>query len=371
MVLEPQDLLEKLEFDKLLELLKRECFGALGQEAVRLIRFDTQLEPIQRKLSEVETFKRILESPDQFPIYAYENVSQDLRMLEVEGYVLPEEGLQRLNVQLLMVKAIFVFFSPERQQVYPALYQLIRPIEFDETLQAAIDRVIDEEGQIRPDASPELAKIRRGIQSKQREMEKVFRGMIQEYRNRGWLTDNVESFRNGRRVLSVPAEHKRKIRGIIHDESASGKTAFIEPEPVIDINNDIFDLHAEEKREIYRILRELSAQLRPFVPLLRQYQALIVQFDLIQAKAQLALRMRAVKPRLVDGPNLGIQMGYHPLLLLKNQDLGRETVPFDLELKGQNRILVLSGPNAGGKSVTMKAVGLLQLMIQAGMLVPA
>ena len=370
MVLEPQDLLEKLEFDKLLEILQKECFGLQGKEAVRLIRFEIKKAQIDRKLSEVEEFKRIFESTEQFPFSAYENVSKDLRMLEVEGFVLPEEGLQRLNVQLLMVKAFFGFFKPEQQELYPTLYDILRPIDFDEGLQTAIDKVIDEEGQIRPDASPELGKIRRGILSKQREMEKVFRSMIQEYRNRGWLTDNVESFRNGRRVLSVPAEHKRKIRGIIHDESASGKTAFIEPEAVIDINNDIFDLYAAEKREIYKILKDLSAQLRPFVPHLRQYQALIVQLDVVQAKARLAIQMRAVKPRLVNGPHLGVQMGYHPLLLLKNKELKRETVPFDLELKGKNRILVLSGPNAGGKSVTMKAVGLLQLMLQSGMLVP-
>lgn len=370
MILEPRDLLENLEFDKVTELLQKECYGTLGREAARLMGFETELELIQRKLTEVEEFKRSIAENDKFPIHTYENVSKDLRMLEVEGFVLPVESLQRLNVQLLLVRDIFKFFNSDRKQTYPVLYDIIRPIQFDEDLSKAIEQVIDENGEIRPDASPELAKIRKGIISKQREMEKVFRSMIQNYRSKGWLTDNVESFRNGRRVLSVPAEHKRKIRGIIHDESSSGKTAFIEPEAVIDINNDIFDLYNEEKREIYRILKELSAQLRPYVPVLRQYQSCIVRFDLIQAKARIAVRMGAVKPRMVDGPHLGIQMGFHPLLLLKNRELDRETIPFDLSLFGPNRILVLSGPNAGGKSVTMKAVGLLQLMVQSGMLVP-
>lgn len=202
-------------------------------------------------------------------------------------------------------------------------------------------------------------------------MERVFKGQIEKMRKKGWLTDNVESFRNGRRVLSVPSEHKRKIRGIIHDESATGRTAFIEPEAVIEINNDIFDLQQEEKREIYRILRELSAKLRPHTKSLAIYRDLIVTFDLIQAKAQLARKLKANRPKVLDKPHLGIKEGRHPLLLLKNKQIGRKTVPFDLVLFGRNRVLILSGPNAGGKSIAMKSVGLLQLMFQCGMLVPA
>ena len=167
-----------------------------------------------------------------------------------------------------------------------------------------------------------------------------------------------------------PAEHKRKIRGIIHDESSTGRTAFIEPEGVIDINNDLFDLQQEEKREIYRILKELSATIRPYIPSLREYQDLITRFDVIQAKAQLALKINATMPLTTQKPTLSILRGFHPLLLLKNKKLGRKTIPFDLSLFGNNRILVLSGPNAGGKSITMKSVGLIQLMFQCGLLVP-
>jgi DNA mismatch repair protein MutS2 len=179
----------------------------------------------------------------------------------------------------------------------------------------AIESVIDEEGNILPDASPELLKIRKQIGSKQKELERQFRVVINTYRSKGWLSDNIESFRNGRRVLSVPSEHKRKIRGIIHDESTSGRTAFIEPEAIIDINNDIFDLETEERREIYRILKALSAQLRPYVPQMHQYQDILVRYDLIQAKARLAQQMDAVLPKLKEEPHFGIVKGRHPLLV--------------------------------------------------------
>lgn len=370
MRLEPGDLYEKLEFDKILYLLVEGCYGERGREAVKAISPSQELAEIDSWLAEVDEFKRTLERNDNFPIGVYEEIAEELRMLEIEGFVLPEEGLQKLNVQLLFIKEIYRFFTAERKEAYEALYAIIRPVEFNEELLQAIEKVIDEEGNIRPDASPELQKIRRHIQSKYREMDRQFRHIIDEYRRKGWLTDNVESFRNGRRVLSVPSEHKRKIRGIIHDESSTGRTAFIEPEGIIDINNDLFDLQQEEKREIYRILRELSATIRPYLPSLHQYRDLIVRFDVIQTKAKLARQLNAVRPRSKAKPNLSIIKGRHPLLFLKNQKLGRKTVPFDLSLYGRNRILMLSGPNAGGKSITMKSVGLLQLMFQCGLLLP-
>lgn len=370
MQLEPQDLFEKLEFDKILSLLDSKCYGEKGRLAVADIKPMMDIDAINRSLAEVDEYRVSLERRDLFPIGAYQEIDQELRMLEIEGFVLPEEGLQKLNVLLLFVKGMFKYFTAERKEIYKHLYDIIRPVHFNEELLQAIEKVIDEEGNIRPDASPELMKIRRHIQSKYREMDRQFRLLAETYKKKGWLTDNVESFRNSRRVLSVPSEHKRKIRGIIHDESSTGRTAFIEPEGVIDINNDLFDLQQEEKREIYRILRELSATIRPYLPSLHEYQSLIVRFDVIQTKAQLAIRMKAVLPRTTAKPTLSIVQGFHPLLFLKNKQLGRETVPFDLSLFGKNRILVLSGPNAGGKSITMKSVGLIQLMFQCGLLVP-
>ena len=246
----------------------------------------------------------------------------------------------------------------------------MRPLSLDEGLIKAIMAVFDEKGDIRPDASPELMRIRRETQQKIRELDTRFRQIIQEYRAKGWLSDTPESFRNHRRVLSVPAEHKRKIKGIIHDESDTGRTAFIEPEAVTEINNDLFDLEQEERREIFRILRNLSDTIRPYAALIGDYVEMLIRFDFIQAKARLALSMRANMPLLQEKPVISIKKGYHPLLYLKNKPLGRKTVPFELKLDAENHMLILSGPNAGGKSVAMKSVGLLQLMVQCGLLIP-
>jgi len=370
MQFEPKDLFEKLEFDKIIDLTVNECMGEMGMEAVRAIRPSFKLSQIQQALAEVMEMRLSIEENDRFPGAVYQEINEELKMLDIVGYVLAEDGLQRINTILRQTRAIFQFFKPEKRELYPHLYQVIQSITFDESLGEAIEKVIDEEGNIRPDASPELARIRRAINSKHRELDRVFRGIIQNYRAKGMLSDNVESFRNSRRVLSVPSEYKRQVRGIIHDESASGKTTFIEPEQVIDINNDIFDLHQKEKREIYRILKELSALLRPYIPLLRIFQSLLVRFDVIRAKARLAVRMKGVQPELQEKPVLRIIQGYHPLLLLKNKQYGKVTVPFTLDLHKPNRLLMLSGPNAGGKSITLKSVGLIQLMVQSGFLVP-
>ncbi len=370
MQLQPKDIFSKLEFDKVLELIERECLGELGRAKIRRLQPDSNIVLIKGKLKETREYKAILDERIQFPITAYEDIREDLKYLEVVDFVLSIESLQRVYIILKTTADILGFFTRLRIEEYPGLHRIVSNIQLDKGLAKAIDKVVDEKGNIKPDASPELLKIRRGIHSKRLELDKKFKSLINEYRKKGWLSDTVETMRNGRRVFSVPSEHKRKIRGIIHDESATGKTTFIEPEAIININNDIFDLETEEKREIYKILKELSAQLRPHVPAFYQYQDTIVHYDVIQAKAQFAMRTNGLMPKVVDKPSLGTLRGFHPLLYLKNKPLDKKTVPFDLSLHGKNRMLVLSGPNAGGKSITMKSVGLLQLMLQSSILVP-
>ncbi len=367
----PKDILEKLEFDKVLELLQDKCMGQSGREEVAKLKPRTEVFILDRILSEVVEYKLSIEEGKHIPIANYENVDEELKMLEIEGSVLPIEQIINIKNQLFIIKDIFYFFRNENQKIYPTIYDLIRPLSFDEKLVPQIERIIDEEGNIKPNASPELAKIRSAINSKRRELNKKFESTISQYKSKGWLTDNIESFRNGRRVLSVPAEHKRKIGGIIHDESSTGRTTFIEPAAIIDINNDIFDLENEERREIIRVLRNLCNLLRPYVPIFRKYQELLIQVDVIQAKAKLAVQMDAHKPKIEDQAQFEFLSSFHPLLLLKNNKIGKPTIPFDLVLHGNNRQMILSGPNAGGKSIAMKAVGLLQMMLQSGMLVPS
>lgn len=367
---EPRDVLQKLEFDKVLDLLVREAMTPMAADRLRLLEPSTSFNQIDLWLRETREFKLGLEKKDRFPLESFSDIRPDLRMLEITDYTLSAESFQNILRILLVMRDVFRFFNGVKKEIYPKLYDTIRMLSFDEDLIQAITAVFNEDGEIRADASPELIRIRREIQHKFRELDQRFRQVIQEYRNKGWLSDSPESFRNGRRVLSVPAEHKRKIRGIIHDESDTGRTAFIEPEPVIELNNDIFDLESEERREIFRILRDLSTRIRPYGLVLGQYLDVLIYLDVVQAKARLALNMRANMPVLKEKPMIGVRKGYHPLLYLKNKSLGRKTIPFELRLNAENHILVLSGPNAGGKSVAMKSVGLLQLMVQSGLLVP-
>ena len=368
---EPADCLLKLEYDKVIALLSKEALTPMAAGRLEALRPRADHHWIEARLREVRDYKLAFEKNDRMPMRAFADLSEELRMLRVEGYTLSSEAFQRILSVLYLARDWIKFFAGgAKKEIYTRLHALVRGMDMDEGLIRAINAVFDEKGELRPDASPELVRIRRDIQIKMRELDARFRQIINEYRQKGWLADSPESFRNNRRVLAVPAEHKRKIRGIIHDESDTGRTAFIEPEGVIEINNDLFDLENEEKREIFRILRDLSECVRPHAAPLADYQEILTQLDVIQAQARLALAMRANIPQIKETPSIGIRKGYHPLLYLKNKALGRRTVPFDLRLTPEDHILILSGPNAGGKSVTMKSVGLLQLMLQSGLPIP-
>ncbi|MGB1216481.1 MAG: endonuclease MutS2, partial [Saprospiraceae bacterium] len=371
MKLLPDDILNKLEFDKVLLLLEEKCMGQPGKEYVLGIRPRTEWVILERMLKEVSEFKMsIVEDCQQVPMGNYENIAKELKMLAIPGSVLGIEEILKLRKLLWVVDDLFKFFNPENQKIFPTIFDIIRPLSFDEKLIVDIGKIVDDEGRIKRSASPELSRIHKQTLSRQRDLDKEFKDTIKSYRNKGWLSDNIESFRNGRRVLSVPAEHKRKIQGIIHDESSTGRTSFIEPQEIIDINNDLFNLENEERREVYRILKALCERMRAYVPMFHKYREVLVRLDVVQAKAKLAVEMEAVMPKYKGKPTFGFRESYHPLLKLKNQEEKKKTVPFDLILHNDNRTLVLSGPNAGGKSISMKGAGLLQLMFQAGMLVP-
>lgn len=368
---EPRDVFLKLEFDKVVELLKREALTPMAEGHLAGITPSTDFDGIDRALKEVREFKLALEKNDRFPLTVFHDLSPDLKMLEIAGYTLQVETFQHILRLLQQIREVFKFFGTgPKKEIYPRMFDIVRPLSFDEGLIKALLAVFDEKGELRPDASVELLQIRKAMSQKVRELDGRFRQIVQELRSKGLLSDNPESFRNGRRVLSVPAEHKRKIKGIIHDESDTGRTVYIEPEPVVEINNDLFDLEQEERREIYRILRQLSDQIRPYGPALGQYLQALIRFDVLQAKARLALAMRANMPVLKNQTCIGIKKGYHPLLYLKNKNQQKKTIPFELRLSPEHHMLILSGPNAGGKSIAMKSVGLLQIMLQSGLLVP-
>lgn len=372
MKLYPKDIFEKLEFNKVLAFIKEECQGEEGKQSFDRIEIHTDKAIIKQLHEEVDEWKKAIERAAPIPFSTYESITQDTYLLSKEGYVLEVEGIQRIHRIIYLSLQISNYFQDYTiHKVMPTLTKLGLSFEIDARLSREIERVFDEEGNIRPNASETLSKLSKAIHNKEREAEKMFRLEMNSYKEKGFLTDSYESVRNGRTVLMVEASHKRKIPGIIHDESATGKTVFIEPENTLAINNEIHNLYAERRAEIYKIVRELCQFLRPFSHQIENAYKLITKFDTIRAKAKYALRIKAQKPILSAKPCFNYKEAYNPVLYLRFNEQGLKTIPFDLELLHDNKFLILSGPNAGGKSVTMKTVGLMQLMVQSGIPVSA
>ena len=372
MQLYPKDIKDKLEFNKIIDYISAECLSDMGRDYFAQIEILTDLVRIERLIDETDEYKKAIERGEHLPLYAFESISSDVELLRKEGYVLDIDSIRNIYRIVSMGLEISKYFADaEKVKFNPLIHEIVSNIIIDKALTTEIDRVLDEEGDVRPNASEELMRISKSIRSKERELEKVFNEQLESFKSRGFLVDTLESLRNGRRVLTVAVEHKRKIPGIIHDESATGKTVYIEPEKVISINHEVYNLYAERRHEIYKILRALCAFIRPYADALLVVQHTLVKLDTIRAKAKFAYRFNAKKPYLNEKSAFGLKTAFNPVLVVKNEATSSPVIPFDLELFGNNRILVLSGPNAGGKSVALKSVGLLQLMLQSGMLVTA
>lgn len=366
----PPNFEEKIGFDRIRELIRDQCESSAGAEAVEGIRFLTDHEAILRELQLTEEFRLILLSERDFPSDPFQDYRPALQRIQPEGTFLSVEELAAFRGSLLTLKAVVRFFRKEERERYPMLSGIIAELKFYPALTDRIDLVLDKNNRVKDSASPELRKIRKAMNLKQSEvnsrMEKIMKGL----RTEGLIdTDARIALRNGRPVLPVPAVNKRRISGIIHDESATGKTSFIEPQEVVEINNEIRELEYAEKREITKILLEVTGIIRPYTPELNGSAALFGTLDLLRAKARFALNIHARRPELLEGPVLDWQEAFHPLLFLAFQKENRKVIPLDMILNREQRILVISGPNAGGKSVCLQTVGLLQYMMQCGCLV--
>lgn len=371
MFLHPKDLREKLEFNKITEQLKSECLSSLGRGYFENIEILADLHQIQQLLNEADEYKKAIERAEHYPMGSFEAITEDVAMLRKEGYTLEIESIRNIYIIVeLGIELTTYFQNPEKAKTSPLISSIVNTVFIDKALVTEIDRILDEDGDVRPDASNALLRISKTIRVKERELDQLFNSVLDTYKHQGYLVDTFESLRNGRRVLTVAVEHKRKIPGIIHDESATGKTIYIEPENVIHGNQQVYNLYAERRSEIYKILRALCDFIRPYADMLLMLQEMLTKVDTVRAKARFAIKINAVKPYLQQKAIFHFKEALNPVLFLKNDTLGLPVIPFDLELHGQNRILILSGPNAGGKSVALKSVGLLQIMIQTGLLVP-
>ena len=370
-MLYPSNLELKINFVKIKEHLKEECTSSLGQEYVDKVSFSSDYNLIGKLLDQTSEFLDILISGEIFPSSNFTNLNPFLEKAKLEGAFLEQEEFYEVKLALQTLKSCVVFFQKNGEQ-YPALSNLLGLLlDLDMSLLKQIDQIIDEKGKIRSNASKELQLIRSQLLYEETRLRKVMERIFKEARAKGLTPEDAAmTIRGGRIVIPVAAENKRKLRGFIHDESATGQTVFMEPEEALDINNEIRDLEYMEKREIIRILTRLTDQLRPAIPALRKATNYLGLMDFIRAKARYAQKTESIKPVLVKEKVLDWTRARHPLLEKALKTQGRKIIPLDVKLAGNERLLVISGPNAGGKSVTLKTVALLQYMLQCGLLIP-
>ena len=379
-MLVPQNFEAKIGFTPLRELLEQLCLSSLGRQYVAKMQFLTQHEQLGKLLAQADEFRQLLAGGAEFPGAHYHDVTVHLKRASLPGAYLDVAAFYEVKMSLRTIREALTFFTNAAATLYPTLRLLGIGIQVDRNLLAALDKVVDDEGQVRDDASPLLRQIRQELIQRQGQLRKQLASVLRHAKNEGWIPGDAEpTIRGGRLVLPVVAEHKRRLRGLIHDESASGQTVFIEPAEVFELNNDIKDLENAYQRELIRILTALTDQLRPHLPDLRKAYSYLGLLDFIRAKARLARELDAQLPELSAKPLLRWRGVRHPVLALTfrdhNKALGpdaekREVVPLDIELTPEQRILVISGPNAGGKSVSLKTVGLVQYMLQCGLLIP-
>lgn len=366
----PDNASEKLGFTDIKALIKTKCLSEAGKELVEKIQPQKRVDQIDKFLRQAHEFKELLINDAPFPVDHLYPIKPLAEKARVEGTFLSESEFFSILLSLKTVFAILRYFN-ERNGTYPNLEALFEHLPIEKSIVSAIERVVDEKGNVRMDASPKLADTVAAIAKAELEARKRIDQVFRMAQQNGWTADGNLTIRDGRLCIPVHAESKRKIKGWIHDESATGQTAFIEPEEVFHLNNQVRDLEFERRREIVRILTALTDELRLHIPLLLDYHNLLTKVDFVRAKALFAIDIDGHMPELSKEASISLVNARHPLLLLNFKGSQQTVVPLNVTVDQTQRIIVVSGPNAGGKSVCMKTIGLLQLMAQAGLLIPA
>lgn len=367
----PADLTRQLDFPYLLERLKSYC---VSRQAV--LHFDEltpndHFETVHIRLRETNEALLSLHQGVGIPHAAFPELHTEIHLLGIAQSVLNSKQFQQIR-QLVERSHELLQFLREKYEALPVLFERIRHLNYLHDLLDRIQEVFDKDGLVRDQASPALGNIRSALSENRKTSDRVYRNHMQRLAKSGQLADIEESYINGRRVLGVWAEFKREIKGMIHDHSASGKITFIEPANAVELNNEKLELEDAEKKEIHRILKDLTDEIRPWQLEIKNHLLNLIEFDQIHARARLAQDMKATLPQVAEHEN-GIHLlnAYHPVLWLQNQSAGQPTIPIHCKLDDTNRIMVISGPNAGGKSIALKTIGLFQIMLQCGLLLPA
>ena len=370
----PSNYEQKIGFDQIRHLLRERCLSTLGKDKVEEMHFSHAANEVSHWLDEVEEFVRIIQEEDSFPNQYFFDVRPALHRASIVGMYMDEGELFDLRRSLDTINQIVRFFyrdEEEEPSKYPNLEALATEVQSFPTLTRRIDGIINKFGKIKDNASPALANIRRELAATTGSISRTLNSILRSAQAEGIVDKDVNpTVRDGRLVIPVVPALKRRIKGIVHDESATGKTVFIEPAEVVEANNRIRELEGEERREVIRILTELTDEVRPQIPEILESYTFLAEIDFIRAKALTAISMDAIKPQLHDHPHIDWVEAEHPLLRITLAKHNKKVVPLDIKLSREQRILIISGPNAGGKSVCLKTVGLLQYMLQCGMHIP-
>lgn len=368
----PANFESRIGFDVVRHEIGKRCISSLGMTYCEKIKFSPQFKEVMNWLMQTHEFMGILQSKRDFPLNYFFDLRAPLKTIAAPGSYISAENLFNLQRSLATIDDIIAFFRPQGDEtaiLYPSLARLTEGMQaFPEIVKEA-ERILDKFGNVKDNASPQLRELRASIASTTASINGIMRRILGQGRQSGIFDkDTTPSVRDGRLVLPVSPMNKRKFKGIVHDESASGKTVFIEPEEIVEANNRIRETEAEISREIIRILSEATALIRPHVDELLDTYSTLGKIDFIRAKASFAIDVDAHMPHLEETPAAEWYHAVHPALLLALREQGKEVVPLNIELNPQNRILIISGPNAGGKSVCLKTVGIVQYMMQCGVM---
>jgi len=371
-MLYPSHFEQKIDFTTIRQLLKDKCVSTLGVEKVDEITFSSDYSEVIRLLSQTDEMLRVLTTDtDELPIGDFYDVRPALLRVRIEGLFLDELEVFDLRRALEAVRRLVAFLTKHEAEVYPHLHELVIGVDTFPLIIQRIDAILNKFGKIKDNASSELSRIRKDIFQVQGSISRTLNSILRQAQADGYVDKDVApTMREGRLVIPVSPAFKRKVVGIVHDESATGKTVFIEPTQVVEANNRLRELEGEERREIMRILVEFTDFVRPHTEEIFASQFFLGMIDFLRAKALFAIEIKAIKPRVDDMCQLEWVKAVHPLLLLSLKKQGKEIVPLDIVLNEKQRILLISGPNAGGKSICLKTVVTLQYMMQCGLLIP-
>lgn len=380
----PDNFENKIGFNEIRKMLRERCLSPLGKEQVDKMAFSSDAEQVNEWLMQVREFRRLMEEVEDFPLQYFYDVRESILRIRVENSHLEEDELFDLRRSLSTIADMVKILNHsddddepedgwkrEKKYPYPALHRLSQDVVTFPQLIQRIDQILDKFGKIRDNATPELLQIRRELAKTEGSISRTLYSILRSAQSEGIVEKDVTpTLRDGRLVIPVIPTLKRKIKGIVHDESATGKTVFIEPTEVVEANNRVRELEGEERKETIRILTDFTNKVRPYSKeILDSYRFLAI-IDLIQAKQKLADIIKAIEPEVEDHPHIDWTRAIHPLLQLSLQKKNEKVVPLDIMLTQDKRILIISGPNAGGKSVCLKTVGLLQYMLQCGLSIP-